>query len=82
MITDDKEIKEWLDSICEEEPFKSTTDISLVLPCDNKEQEIYNLGEPEVYKGKTIHFFASSWVGGYGKVFAAKTKEEVKNEIN
>lgn len=81
MITDDKEIAEWLDSICEEEPFKSTTDISLVFRADDV-TDFAVIAEPEEFKGKTIHFFVSSWVDGYGKAFAAKTKEEIKNEIN
>lgn len=79
MILDNKEITDWLDEICKKEPFKSTTDISLVIRADDV-LTIVPFAEPEKYKDKEIHFFVSSWVKE-STAYAAKsvTKEVVEN---
>lgn len=66
-MLEDKEIIEWLEEVCKEEPYKSAKDLSIVMPMSCG--EIIVLKEPEKWKDKEVHFFGSSFVDE-GKLFA------------
>lgn len=72
-MLEDKEITDWLEEVCKEEPYKSAKDLSIVMPLSCG--EIMVLKEPEMWKDKKVHFFGSSFVGE-GKLFAKNIKEE------
>lgn len=58
MIEETEELREWLDEQLKDIP-EDVKDISFLFP---GEEMIKPLKEPEEYKGKTFHFFSSSWV--------------------
>ena len=82
MVLDDEEIVNWLEEVCKEEPFKSTKDLSIVLP-EETGYPMRVLGPSEKWKDKEVHFFASSWLTE-PKIFAKEVStiadqlEEVK----
>lgn len=71
MILDDKEVTDWLEEICKEEPFKSSKDLSIVLPGETG-LPLHALGPSEKYKDKEVHFFESSWAKE-PKIYAKKS---------
>ena len=60
-MLENKEILDWLEEVCKEEPFKSAKDLSIVLP-DLTSYPLCMIGPSEEWNEKEIHFFASSWV--------------------
>lgn len=72
-MLEDKEIIDWLEEVCKEEPYKSAKDLSIVMPMSCG--EIMVLKEPEKLKDKEVHFFGSSFVDE-GKLFAKNIKED------
>ena len=72
-MLEDKEVSDWLEEVCKEEPFKSATDLSIVMPLFGSDKEIVILGDSEKWKDKEVHFFGSSWVKK-GKLFCNKPK--------
>lgn len=73
-MLDDKEITDWLEEVCKEEPYKSAKDLSIVMPLSCGKM-ITVLKEPEMWKDKKVHFFGSSFVGE-GKLFAKNIEED------
>ena len=57
----DKEISDWLSTLIKVEPFKSSKDISLILPNENCDS-IKCIKNTEIWNDKNIHFFESCWV--------------------
>ena len=49
-MLEDKEITDWLEEVCKEEPYKSATDLSIVMPMPCG--EIMVLKDPEKWKDK------------------------------
>ena len=74
-MLEDKEITDWLEEVCKEEPYKSAKDLSIVMPVSCG--EIVVLKEPEKWKDKDVHFFGSSFVDE-GKLFARNLIKEDK----
>ena len=72
-MLEDKEVSDWLEEVCKEEPFKSATDLSIVMLLFGSDKEIVILGDSEKWKDKEVHFFGSSWVKE-GKIFCNKPK--------
>lgn len=72
-MLEDKEITDWLEEVCKEEPYKSAKDLSIVMPMSCG--EIMVLKEPEKWKDKVVHFFGSSFVDE-GKLFAKNIEED------
>jgi len=72
-MLEDKEITDWLEEVCKEEPYKSAKDLSIVMPMSCG--EIMALKDPEKWKDKEVHFFGSSFVGE-GKLFAKNLAED------
>lgn len=72
-MLEDKEITDWLEEVCKEEPYKSAKDLSIVMPLSCG--EITVLKEPEMWKDKEVHFFGSSFVSE-GKLFAKDLTKE------
>lgn len=68
-MLEDREITDWLEEVCKEEPYKSAKDLSIVMPMSCG--EIMVLKEPEMWRDKTVHFFGSSFVDE-GKLFCKK----------
>ena len=74
-MLEDKEVTDWLEEVCKEEPYKSAKDLSIVMPMSCG--EIVALKEPEKWKDKVIHFFGSSFVDE-GKLFCKDLLKEDK----
>lgn len=72
-MLENKEVSDWLEEVCKEEPFKSATDLSIVMPLFGSDKEIVILGDSEKWKDKEVHFFGSSWVEE-GEIFCNKPK--------
>lgn len=72
-MLEDKEITDWLEEVCKEEPYKSAKDLSIVMPVSCG--EIMVLRNPEKWRDKKVHFFGSSFVDE-GKLFAKNLKED------
>lgn len=68
-MLEDKEITDWLEEVCKEEPYKSAKDLSIVMPMS------CGVIMAEKWKDKEVHFFGSSFVDE-GKLFAKDIKED------
>ena len=80
-MLEDKEVSDWLEEVCKEEPFKSATDLSIVMPLFGSDKEIVILGDSEKWKYKEVHFFGSSWVKE-GEIFCNKPKaKSIEDEL-
>lgn len=80
-MLENKEILDWLEEVCKEEPFKSAKDLSIVLSLFDSNRKMVALGNSEKWKNKEVHFFGSSWVKD-GKLFCNKSKAEIKNILS
>lgn len=61
-MLEDREITNWLEDVCKEEPYKSAKDLSIVMPLSYGDREVVVLSDPEKWRGKEVHFFGSSLV--------------------